>query len=387
MVNDSVPGDEGEAVITSTDPRYVIDHTVTRDDLTGDSTIRIIDRTDGSVRTVNLSDIGRAEYADPKSPTYGTPQAAGPGVTVDYPNLQPVPEGAARSPLSSMYRNRDSALDVAGGELDRLRDDAQQYGSLAKSIRPPPGAAKDPLGFAIRTTESAAARELSALGPGGQIAQGWGPDSGAREFGAELFGAAHDGQLAPWIGYHLIDLGEAAGALDGLLGFSHAFEPPPELQFEPTEFQHGEPGSINPDRWKGVTGNYLNIFASGKTYDGKGWATRPGKSGAKVALSNKDQHVATDWTPQPNPRAAFKAESRGLQSRGGPESLENYNEIDSPGTRYRIQDGELSGPIEGSTYTWVDPSQPAPPLTPPPFTPRAVPVLFWPRNRAKGGDG
>jgi hypothetical protein len=90
------------------------------------------------------------------------------------------------------------------------------------------------------------------------------------------------------------------------------------------------------------TGSYTNTHASGKTYHGKGDQARSQASGARVAAENNDPHVATDWTPAPNEREAFKQESRRIDSDpGGVNSPNNYNKIESPGKQYRIDDGEI----------------------------------------------
>lgn len=53
-----------------------------------------------------------------------------------------------------------------------------------------------------------------------------------------------------------------------------------------------------------------------------------------------DQHVATEWRPAPTQRDAFKDESRRLDSHGGPSNPEkNYNKIESPGKKFRAEDG------------------------------------------------
>jgi RHS repeat-associated protein len=88
------------------------------------------------------------------------------------------------------------------------------------------------------------------------------------------------------------------------------------------------------------TGSYTNTHASGKRYHGKGSKKRSQKSGRRVARKNGDPHVATDWTPAENDREAFKQESRRLEADGGHTSDSNYNLLDSPGSQYRIEDGD-----------------------------------------------
>jgi RHS repeat-associated protein len=89
------------------------------------------------------------------------------------------------------------------------------------------------------------------------------------------------------------------------------------------------------------TGSYTNLHASGRTYHGKGTKSRSQRSGRKTAKEHDDPHVATDWTPANGRRAAFKQESRRIDADGGVRSGTNYNKIESPGKKYRIQDGEL----------------------------------------------
>ena len=81
--------------------------------------------------------------------------------------------------------------------------------------------------------------------------------------------------------------------------------------------------------------------ASGKRYHGKGAKKRSQKSGRREAKRNNDPHVATNWTPADTHREAFKQESRRLDADGGPKSSTNYNRIEQPGKKYRIEDGEI----------------------------------------------
>ena len=87
------------------------------------------------------------------------------------------------------------------------------------------------------------------------------------------------------------------------------------------------------------TGSYTNTHESGNTYDGKGSKERSQTSGKEKAAEHNDPHVATDWKPAKNSREAMKDESRRLQSNDGPGSPNNYNKIESPGKKYRKQDG------------------------------------------------
>jgi hypothetical protein len=78
---------------------------------------------------------------------------------------------------------------------------------------------------------------------------------------------------------------------------------------------------------------------SGKTYDGKGDRTRSQDSGKRIEKQTGDKHTATEFKPATNDREAFKDESRRLDSHGGPDSSANHNKIESPGKKYREQDG------------------------------------------------
>jgi RHS repeat-associated protein len=88
------------------------------------------------------------------------------------------------------------------------------------------------------------------------------------------------------------------------------------------------------------SGSYTNTHESGKTYDGKGGRERSQESGKRVEAETGDKHVATDHTSAPNNREAFKDESRRLDSNGGAKSPDNHNKIESPGKKYRKEDGE-----------------------------------------------
>ena len=89
------------------------------------------------------------------------------------------------------------------------------------------------------------------------------------------------------------------------------------------------------------TGSYTNTHASGKTYSGKGSRARSQQSGRRQARANDDPHTATDWTPAENSREAFKQESRRIDAQGGVDSPSNYNKVESPGRRFRVEDREL----------------------------------------------
>lgn len=86
------------------------------------------------------------------------------------------------------------------------------------------------------------------------------------------------------------------------------------------------------------TGSYTNTHESGKTYSGKGSRERSQESGRRVEKETGDKHTATDWTKSPDSRGAFKDESQRMDQTGGPKSTDNYNKIESPGSKYRSQD-------------------------------------------------
>ena len=88
-------------------------------------------------------------------------------------------------------------------------------------------------------------------------------------------------------------------------------------------------------------GSYTNLHASGKTYSGKGGRARSQASGRRIEQKYGDRHIATDWTPAPNSRQAFKDEARRIKENGGArDSEKNYNLRESPGLRYLLEDGE-----------------------------------------------
>lgn len=92
----------------------------------------------------------------------------------------------------------------------------------------------------------------------------------------------------------------------------------------------------------GQVGSYTNIHKSKTKYHGKGSEKRAADSAAEKAEKYDDPLESTDWTPAKNDREAFKQESRRLDTdKGGHKSKDNYNKRDSPGKKYRKQDGEL----------------------------------------------
>ena len=66
------------------------------------------------------------------------------------------------------------------------------------------------------------------------------------------------------------------------------------------------------------------------------WAAQSGKEKAEMY---DDPLVSTDRTSAENDREAFKDESRRLDADGGHKSDTNYNKRNSPGKKYRLQDG------------------------------------------------
>lgn len=61
------------------------------------------------------------------------------------------------------------------------------------------------------------------------------------------------------------------------------------------------------------------------------------RAGAPSVVSSA--HYFNEFEPASNDREAFKDESRRLDSHGGPDSSANHNKIESPGKKYRDQDG------------------------------------------------
>ncbi len=96
----------------------------------------------------------------------------------------------------------------------------------------------------------------------------------------------------------------------------------------------------NRNRNKEETGSYTNTHESSKTYVGKGSKQRSQDSGKNIAKRHDDPHRSTEHTPAENNREAFMQESRRLDDEGGPGSNSNYNRIESPGKKFRAQDGE-----------------------------------------------
>ncbi len=91
-----------------------------------------------------------------------------------------------------------------------------------------------------------------------------------------------------------------------------------------------------------VVGSYLLKFESGMAYIGKGAMERMKASAQRIQKATGD---AVNWAKSKFSKAscdreAFKQESRMLEKAGGPGG-KNYNVIDSPGTKMRVQYGEI----------------------------------------------
>ncbi|MEM6259661.1 MAG: hypothetical protein AAGI37_15385 [Planctomycetota bacterium] len=86
-------------------------------------------------------------------------------------------------------------------------------------------------------------------------------------------------------------------------------------------------------------GSYTNLHESGRRYHGQGDRQRSQVSGRERGNMHNDIHIATDWTPAPNRRQAMKDEAQRIENDGGINNPNNYNQINSPGLRYRNEDG------------------------------------------------
>jgi hypothetical protein len=89
------------------------------------------------------------------------------------------------------------------------------------------------------------------------------------------------------------------------------------------------------------TGTYVNKHESGKVYVGKGDPKRAAISAKRVEKQTGDAHVSTQTQSAATDRDSFKQESRLIDQYGGAKSDKNHNAIESPGKKYRKQDGEL----------------------------------------------
>jgi RHS repeat-associated protein len=98
-------------------------------------------------------------------------------------------------------------------------------------------------------------------------------------------------------------------------------------------------------------GTYVLKFRSGAEYVGKGTEKRMARSASKLSREHGDEVVEKTFKAAENDREALKEESRIMESKGGPRSknpnTKLYNKIDSPGTKYRQQDGETPMPQSG----------------------------------------
>ena len=93
---------------------------------------------------------------------------------------------------------------------------------------------------------------------------------------------------------------------------------------------------------KKPVGSYTDFFRSKKKYHGKGPEFRAKQSGKKIAESENDDFIDSDWEESENDREAFKDEHKRIMTDEGENlSEDNYNKIASPGKRYMIEDDEL----------------------------------------------
>ena len=95
--------------------------------------------------------------------------------------------------------------------------------------------------------------------------------------------------------------------------------------------------------WRSQTRSYTLHFATEMKYHGKGSRWRSEVSAKFRSWFHGDTHVATDWTPAANDssREGLKDEARRLRGDGGVgPDFGNYNQINSPGEKHLIQDGE-----------------------------------------------
>jgi hypothetical protein len=93
------------------------------------------------------------------------------------------------------------------------------------------------------------------------------------------------------------------------------------------------------------SGSYTNTHESGTKYHGKGDQSRMNKSAAEKAKANNDPVKSQDYTKAKNNREAFKQESKRMDTdkvgnTPGHKNPNNYNKRESPGAKYRKQDGE-----------------------------------------------
>jgi RHS repeat-associated protein len=88
-------------------------------------------------------------------------------------------------------------------------------------------------------------------------------------------------------------------------------------------------------------GSYTVEFLSGKFYHGKGPVERMNRTAAEKAKLHNDPVVAKEFKSAVNNRQAFKDEHSRLQADGGPKSHTNYNLIESPGAKFKREDGEF----------------------------------------------
>ncbi len=89
------------------------------------------------------------------------------------------------------------------------------------------------------------------------------------------------------------------------------------------------------------SGSYTIDFPDGSRYHGKGSLGRAKRSArAKAKTHGYDLgQTDIDWSPSENDRDAFKDEDDRIQGDDGVENPGNHNKINSPGKRYKEEDG------------------------------------------------
>jgi Novel toxin 10 len=88
------------------------------------------------------------------------------------------------------------------------------------------------------------------------------------------------------------------------------------------------------------TGSYTIEFNDGMKYHGKGDEARMLKSIKEKSKLNESGLKGKDHTTAANNREAFKQEARRIEADDGVGNPKNYNKINSPGVKYRLQDGD-----------------------------------------------
>jgi RHS repeat-associated protein len=91
---------------------------------------------------------------------------------------------------------------------------------------------------------------------------------------------------------------------------------------------------------KEENGSYTIEDAIGNRYHGKGPPSRMEKSARDKEKQTGERIVKKDWTPSASEREAFKDEARRIENDSGVENPRNYNKRNSPGKRFREEDGD-----------------------------------------------